>query len=321
MGEHGDATGRGATDSGAANRERVGRWRSPRAAERYAAAESVAMQRAWAELGAYGLPDPPDELTADTPYGPTHAYRWPGGGPPLVLVHGAGTSSLMWPYLIAHLPGRAIVAVDVVGEPGHSVQTAPVDDAADLARWFEAALAGLDVERGHVVGASYGGYIAVVHAQRHPGRVASMSLLEPVLDPVRPQFWTYGMKAAAAFALPRRLGAPLLRRLRLSVVADDPDARTLALLGQTRFRRVLPRPEPVGDALLAAVRAPLLVAIGAASPIHHADRLAERVRAARPDAQVEVLADAGHTLPAADADRVAPLLAAFVDGVDAGRGR
>jgi pimeloyl-ACP methyl ester carboxylesterase len=250
----------------------------------------------------------------------TRAYHWPGAGPPLVLLHGAGTSSLMWPYLIAELPGRDIVAVDVVGDPGRSLQTAPIDDAADLARWFEAALAGLGIERAHVVGASYGGYIAVVHAQRHPDRVASVSLLEPVLDPVRPQFWTYGMKAAAAFALPQRWSAPLLRRLRLGVVVDDPDARTLALLGQTRFRRVLPRPQPVAGAALAAIRAPLLVALGAASPIHHADRLAERVRAARPDDRVEVLEDAGHTLPADAADRAAALLSRFVDDVDTGPG-
>ncbi|HKY66557.1 MAG TPA: alpha/beta fold hydrolase [Acidimicrobiales bacterium] len=305
------------TDAGD-GRASLGRWRGERARRRYAAAQATVAERAWAELAAHGRPRPPDEMTIPTPYGPTHAYRWPGDGPPLVLLHGAGTSSLMWVPLVAGLPAREVVAVDVVGEPGRSTQTAPITTADDLAGWCVATLDGLGVARGHLVGASYGGYLAFRTAQRAPERVAAACLVEPVLDPLRPGFWRVGLQAGVALALPRRFGDPRLRRLGLGVLADHPDARTVALLGQTRFRRGLPRPSSVSDAEIADLAVPLCVVLGADSPIHDAGRLAARIRRARPDAVVEVLAGTGHTVPVDAADRVAPCVAAFLDGLAAG---
>ena len=312
---------RGADDVGRSpSDDDLGAWRSPRAHRGHAEATAAVTARAWGELQAHGRPDPPAEPVVETPFGPTVAFSWPGEGTPLVLLHGAGTSSLMWVPVVAELPGRAVVALDVVGDPGRSTQTAPVRDADDLASWLDTALSGLGVERAHVVGASYGGWLAFAYARRSPARVASLSLVEPVLDPLRRGFWTYGLRVGAALALPRRLGDPWLRRLRMGVLADHPDTRTVALLGQTRFRRRLPRPVPVDDADLGALAVPLLVVLGSESPIHEPPALAARVRAARPDARVHVLDEAGHTLPVDAADRVAPLLAAFADEVDGAAG-
>jgi pimeloyl-ACP methyl ester carboxylesterase len=269
---------------------------------------------AWAALHEVGWEAQPTEQAVDTPFGPTLAYRWAGAGTPVVLLHGAGTCALMWAPLIGGLVGRSVIAVDGVGEPGRSIETAPVRDADDLSAWVGATLDGLGVERAHLVGASYGGYVAVCHALRAPGAVASLGLLEPVLDPLARGFWTYGLKVGAALALPGRWRERRLRALRMGILAEDADRRRFALLGQIRFRRRgLPPPVPVSDADLARVAAPLLLVLGAESPIHDPAALAARVRAACPDATVAVLDAAGHTAPVDAADRVAPLLGEFLD--------
>jgi pimeloyl-ACP methyl ester carboxylesterase len=223
----------------------------------------------------------------------------------------------MWAPLIGELVGREVIAVDGVGEPGRSVQTGPLRDADDLSAWLGATLDGLGVDRAHLAGASYGGYLAFCHALRAPGQVAGLALLEPVLDPLARGFWTYGLKVGAALALPGAWRDRRLRALRMGILAEGADRRRFALLGQMRYRRRgLPPPEPVPDTDLARLASPLLVALGAESPIHDAAALADRVRAARSDATVVVFDGAGHTLPVDAADRLAPVLRAFLDDAE-----
>jgi pimeloyl-ACP methyl ester carboxylesterase len=292
-------------------------WANARAQAEHVRLYGELRREAWDALHEAGWEAHPVEQAVDTAFGPTLAYRWAGEGTPVVLLHGAGTCSLMWAPLIGHLLGRSVIAIDGVGEPGRSVQTAPFGDADDLAAWLEATLAGLGVERAHLVGASYGGYVAVCLARRAPERVASLALTEPVLDPLLRGFWTYGLKVGAALALPGAWRDRRLRALRMGILAEGADRRRFALLGQMRFRRRgMPRPVPVPGTDLTAVAAPLLVVLGAESPIHDSAALAARVRAARPDATVVVFDDAGHTLPVDAADRVAPLLRSFLDEVE-----
>jgi pimeloyl-ACP methyl ester carboxylesterase len=295
----------------------LSRWANARAQAEHVRLYGQLSAEAWAALHDAGREAHPVEQAVDTPFGPTLAYRWAGEGTPVVLIHGAGTCSLMWAPLIAQLSGRAIVAVDGVGEPGRSVQTSPLRDADDLSAWLGATLAGLDVDRAHLVGASYGGYLAVCHARRAPDQVASLALAEPVLDPLQRGFWTYGLKVGAALALPGSWRDRRLRALRMGILAEGADRRRFALLGQMRFRRRgLPAPVPVPDRDLARLAPPLLVGLGAESPIHDAAALAARVRAARPDATVVVFDEAGHTLPVDAADRLAPVLRAFLDDAE-----
>ena len=107
-------------------------------------------------------------------------------------------------------PGREVVAVDVVGEPGRSTQaTAPDYDPPTTSRSGCGAIAdGPGVDRAHLVGASYGGYLAFRIAQRAPERVAAACLVEPVLDPLRPQAGSGPRAPAYRSCEPRRFGDP-----------------------------------------------------------------------------------------------------------------
>ena len=160
MGDHGELSG----------------WANARAQAEHVRLYGQLSREAWAALHEVGREAHPAEHAVDTRFGPTVAYRWAGEGTPVVLLHGAGTCSLMWAPLIGELVGREVIAVDGVGEPGRSVQTGPLRDADDLSAWLGATLDGLGVDRAHLAGASYGGYLAFCHALRAPEQVADPQL-------------------------------------------------------------------------------------------------------------------------------------------------
>ncbi|MBE1876835.1 alpha/beta fold hydrolase [Myceligenerans pegani] len=100
---------------------------------------------------------------------------------PVVLLPGWGSGAPMWqtnlPDLMAERP---VYALDALGDAGMSTQSVPLDSPAAQADWVDQTLAGLGVDRAHVVGHSFGGWSAMNYAVHHPGRVASLSLLDPV---------------------------------------------------------------------------------------------------------------------------------------------
>ncbi|KAA9154308.1 hypothetical protein FPZ12_032400 [Amycolatopsis acidicola] len=61
-----------------------------------------------------------------------------GTGTPVVLLHGVLATSLSWQDSVARLAaGHPVYAVDSLGEPGRSVQTAPITGARAVADWLD----------------------------------------------------------------------------------------------------------------------------------------------------------------------------------------
>src|SRR5258708_2858476 len=104
-----------------------------------------------------------------------------GTGDPLVLIHGAGTSSAIWRRSLPLLggPARRAVAIDV---PGYGA-SAPIgrgfrfDVVADRVV-AGLAKAGVDGEF-DLVGHSLGGAVSIVLAARHPDRIRRLVLVAP----------------------------------------------------------------------------------------------------------------------------------------------
>lgn len=103
-------------------------------------------------------------------------YEIHGEGPPLLLIHGLGSSGLDWEHQLPALQGFRTVVVDLRGH-GRSTRgdiafSLPLF-AADLA----ALLGHLGIESAHVVGLSLGGGIAFQLALDHPARVRSLGIV------------------------------------------------------------------------------------------------------------------------------------------------
>jgi pimeloyl-ACP methyl ester carboxylesterase len=290
-----------------------GHWKSDSSEREYLNLYAALRQEAWTALCDRGWADPPEERDVASRFGATHVFHWVGTATPIVLLHGAGTSSLMWARLIGELVGLSIYAVDRIGEPGLSVQTRPVYDRDDLVAWLDDVLDGLSVDRAHLCGSSYGGWIAINAALRSPERLATLTLLEPALDRLRAYFWVHALAVGVAFMVPTPIGRPMLRRLHMEVAADlDARFSKFARLGLMQYRRGLPRQVPISNAELASVTTPTLLLLGDKSEIHHARALLDRARATMPNLDGELVADAGHSLPLDRAAAIAPRIRAFV---------
>ncbi|WP_052852562.1 alpha/beta fold hydrolase [Streptomyces avicenniae] len=276
----------------------IGEFRNDRAADRFRAAYGRALEELW--------PGPRTALDVPTAFGVTRVYRTgPRGGAPLVLLPGAGGNALMWHrYVEALGRHRQVIAVDTIGEAGASVQTAPVRDGRDGAAWLDELLADLEVTAAHVVGCSYGGWLALAHQIHHPGRAATLTLVDPAgfADP-GPRFYAWLIAGGLAGAAPRAL-RPRLARLVANRTIEDEGLMRLAR-ASVGFRRALPAPPVLSDDALRAVRVPSLFLLGARSALHDSRQVADRLGGLVPSATVEIVPGAGHALTTDRPDLVA----------------
>ncbi|MFJ8092033.1 alpha/beta fold hydrolase [Streptomyces griseofuscus] len=248
------------------------------------------------------------EEDVETSFGTTHVYRYdppvaPDGGAdpaardrtPVVLVHGAGSCSAMWYPNTGDLSAeRTVYAVDTPGDPGRSVQRAALHEPEHAARWLDETLAGLGLDRVHLVGSSYGGWLALNQAHRGPGRLASVTLLDPGgLEKVGLRFFVWIFVSLFATFAPKALRPRLASWLEQPVLVV-PELRRMAHTGVRSYRIRRPAPKPLTDAELATVRTPLYLLLGRRSLLVHPDRQVERVPRLVPGARAEIIADTGH---------------------------
>lgn len=115
-------------------------------------------------------PIPCVQRDVDTPFGSTHVIvSGPEEGPPMVLLHCALMTSAIWSPIIGELSASyRTYAVDVMGDVGRTVPTAPPATEADAADWLEIVFERLGFERAAVVAWSFGGGMASNFAMRHP---------------------------------------------------------------------------------------------------------------------------------------------------------
>jgi len=266
----------------------LGRWRTAQSEQRFRAAEA----EVWQEQ----FPEPPDALDIETGAGTTRVYHWPGDAEAVVLLHGMRGTSLMWAGFVDDLDGRDMYGVDTMGDVGRSEQCVAFRDTADVARWLDETLAGLGLDCAHLVGNSYGAWLALNLVTHRPGRVRSISLLDPAgLAKVSYRFYTWGAKVFLAAFMPGpvrrraavRLGMPML---------EDKRIMRMAFRAQVNHPFRLPS-EILSDDQLRAITVPTLLLIGEKSELSRAQDVLARAQALMPNVQAAIIPGVGHALP------------------------
>ena len=103
-------------------------------------------------------------------------YETSGDGDPLLLVPGFSNGLWIWFKQVEELARRfRVVAFDPRGVARSGGRDEPFT-IADLADDVAALLDALDVESAHVLGASFGGFVAQEFALRYPARTRSLVL-------------------------------------------------------------------------------------------------------------------------------------------------
>lgn len=292
-------------------RRQVGHFRDGAARARFGAAYQASLRE---------LPPYDESFDVRTAFGTVRVYRFGGpGGRPVVLLPGRNASTPMWkvnlPGLLAH---RTVYSVDLLGEPGMSVQARPIAGSDDQAQWFHDMLDGLGLTSAHMMGVSFGGWTATNYAVRRPGRVASLALLDPVMTfapiPVRT------MLAVTPMGLP---WVPELVRRRvlrwISGGADVDDSVPVAALiaaGSREYVLRQPLPSRFSEDHLRGIDIPVLAVIAGRSVIHDAARAADAARKLLVKGRVELWADASHAINGEYPDQIASTVGRFWNDVD-----
>lgn len=258
-----------------------------------------------------------------TSFGTVRAYRFDGsaapGGPPVVLLPGRNAATPMWranlPTLLAR---RTVYGLDLLGEAGLSVQEEPITGADDQARWLDEALTQLELQRAHLLGASVGGWAAANYAVRHPMRVASLVLLDPVMtfDKI-PLRTLLASGALLSPTVPEAVRRRVLSWISGGAPVDDsePEARLIAA-AMVDFVLRLPPPKRITDDHLRALKLPVLTVLGGRSVMLDAPKAAAVARALVPHGQVELWSEASHALNGEFPDRIAEYAHRLWDAAD-----
>ncbi|MFI6307183.1 alpha/beta fold hydrolase [Amycolatopsis thailandensis] len=272
---------------------KIGSFRSPAAEKRYFAA----YDRAMAEC-----PEPGAVFDIRTHHGITRVYRY-GDGPPIVLLPGLMATSACYAALLPALAQRhTVYAIDTLGEAGGSVQKAPFKDIRERASALDDVFDRLGLSEVHIVGGSTGGWHAVNQAIHFPGRLASIGLLDPttVSAPfARKVFW-YGLPAAVLDS--ERLWRRFVTWSAGEDILDQPAAR-LILAGIRCYRARVPFQVCPTEEALRSLEVPTLALFGGRSAVHDSADAAARLESLLPQADVEILPDAGHYLYLRPEDR------------------
>jgi len=213
-------------------------------------------------------PQPREELDIETATATTrvHAYRPHPGGDPVVLLTGAGGNAAVWfPHVAALAGDGPVYAIDMPGDANPSVPRALMTPPAACAAWLDELLAQLSDRPAHLVGFSYGGWVAMNQAIRAPGRVASITLLDPAgLTKLDARFWWWLTISGLATLTPMPLRRRLARWLD-SPAMLQPELMTLMWAAIRGYRAEPSSPAVLTDDELRAITVPVLLIAGARS--------------------------------------------------------
>jgi len=266
----------------------------------------------------------PRELLVD---GHRLAYHEAGQGPPVLLLHGIPTSSLLWRDVMATLARRRrVVAPDLLNY-GRSAKPARADVSINAQAWLMLGLMdGLGLRRADLVAHDIGGGVAQIMAVRRPERIAKLALANtvcfdswpiPEFKPLQEPGAEDGMSLDDFLGMmrgflpkgvhrPEALGEEAVEMM-LAPWSDEAGKRALF----RNFRRLNPEYTRAVAGELETLPHPSLILWGRHDPFQ---KLAygEKLAATIPDARLEVIENAAHWIMAEKPGEVAERLEAFL---------
>lgn len=231
-------------------------------------------------------------------------YEIHGSGPPVIFINGLTTTLESWSYQIRQFRKRhTVVAYDCRGQgqsgkPGHDYSGAA--HTADLKTLMDQ----IGIARAHVIGLSFGGYIALNLAATYPDRVGSIVVSDSASEayPLVEKILTGWAEAQDIGGLDLRFDVSLpwlyseafiknnprkLRIFKEVFKKNDLDAIRSLTLDSLNHRITERLQEITAPTLLIAGKEDLL------TPPRHVKRLKEKI----PSAKLKIIEDCGHVPP------------------------
>jgi 3-oxoadipate enol-lactonase len=225
------------------------------------------------------------------------AYRVDGDGPALVLVHAGIADMRMWDPLVSLLDHRfRVVRYDMRGHGETTYAPGACSDVDDLGALLDA----LGIESCVLVGASFGGLVALSFASAHPERVERLIVID---SPLPGHEWSERMgeffAAENAAIEAGRIDEAVQLNVELWVGSAEVHVRELVAEMQERAFRLQLESEPDSAGLepdLSRITMPTTVVMGE-NDVEDFVAIAHRLADELPSATLECVPRAAH-LPA-----------------------
>ncbi|MFH0782824.1 MAG: alpha/beta hydrolase [Pseudomonadota bacterium] len=216
------------------------------------------------------------------------------GADPLILLHGAGSNSLMWiDDVQAYSKYYRVYAVDLIGEAGKSATNRPPLLGPAYAEWLADIYDDLKIDNATIVGISQGGWTALKFATERPERVDRLILICPggiIYDNIP--------FVLCAFTL-TTMGSWGIRCIVKKLFGDQPveqsilEAMTLTI---KNFKFRLAIPPLYTNEELTALTMPTLFIGGTKDALRNSVKIADRLRRLVPNLTVDLIEGGGHAI-------------------------
>lgn len=285
------------------------RFKNAEAAESYIAAYDATLAL-W--------PIPHEEMDVQTRFGLTHINALGAHeAPPLILIHGAQTSSTVWYSNVESLSRHfRVYAPDVIDQSGKSVPTRKLLNRQDCADWLSDVLDALKLEQAAFVGHSHGGWQALNLAILAPHRVSNLVLLSPAgltrlrleiflnllptfIIPTKHMFYR-GFQWSTVRRLDVRRSDPVIDQIRAGGIAFKPQELSFGVV--TIFE----------DEELRRINTPTLLLVGDHEKIFKPQQMLERARSLIPNLEADTIPNAAHLLLVDQPEAVNSRMEAFL---------
>lgn len=268
-----------------------------------------------------------ESQTVETAYGSTFVrISGPVDAPPLVLLPGAGSCSLMWSLNIKALSEEhrtyAVDSLINTGCVGRSVYTRPITGSDDAAHWLDELFTRLGLTDAiNLLAVSYSGWLASQYALHFPNRLNKVILVAPA-GTVLPFSGEYLQRTMALYMKPDRDTYLDFFKWNLSDLARKSYPLLEALVDDFMIStRCFVPPHPNEMPVLTAISdeeiqriagVPMLVLIGENEVLYSAQEALGRLQAVAPQIQTELIPHAGHDLLLVQAELVQQRILAFL---------
>ena len=282
--------------------EKIPTFRSHAGELEYVAAYDAALEQ-W--------PVPYEEIWVPTRFGDTHVIdSGAKDAIPVVLLHPSGSAATIWCRNVGPLTKHfRTLAVDTIGEPNKSVLTRAIErghQRQDFANWMTDLLNGLKIESAHVVGNSFGGFLAMNAVTYLPERVRKCVLISPAATFL--QIWPWYWHFVPAGILGSLTGS---RRIFLRaykwIWQDFPIDERISRLRELNAVEGHPRhsfPAVFSDSELQSIRTPILLLVGDHEVIYEPQRVIRQASRLVAGLRAKIITDANHNAEYTAADAV-----------------
>lgn len=247
-------------------------------------------------------------------------YERVGKGAPLLFLHALGSCATDWIYqTLDFVESFDVITPDL---PGHGESHCPLDaltiqNSSDA---IAAMLESLHIRHAHIVGLSYGSFVALQLALDHPEKVASLTLASSSCCVKDVGAWLIALRAIAIDLFPMPLIGAFIANLSFPKKEQrafyEIAATHIGSMQKAVYKKLFSEIAAfdVQDKI-SKIACPVLIVAGGKDrilPLAHAQKLKTLI----PNAQLAIIQEAGHVIPIDNQKEFNDLLKNFICGGD-----